>query len=168
MNFRLRDTLRDIGKKIMDIQNASLGEHKIRELNDEINRLIRLKDRWELRLRDLGGHNFKLYSTHTAEIMGSEVKGNDGYFYFGAARNLPGVRDLLEEQKKEDFQGQKKKTELYKLVEPDYYGWRDEEECESLLLQEEAREEEIRRKLIENFEEKLDYSDELKAQHNIC
>ena len=28
------EILRDIGKKVMDIQNAGLGEHRLRDLND--------------------------------------------------------------------------------------------------------------------------------------
>lgn len=36
---------------ITEIQNAGLGEHKIRSLNDEINKLIREKTLWEDRIR---------------------------------------------------------------------------------------------------------------------
>ena len=41
---------------------ASLGEHRIRELNDEINKQMRQKNYWEKRIRELGGgdyHNMK-------------------------------------------------------------------------------------------------------------
>jgi hypothetical protein len=41
---------------------ASLGEHRIRELNDEINKFMRQKNYWEKRIRELGGgdyHNMK-------------------------------------------------------------------------------------------------------------
>eukprot|EP00388_Colpodella_angusta_P003892 GDKJ01013367.1.p1 GENE.GDKJ01013367.1~~GDKJ01013367.1.p1 ORF type:complete len:208 (+),score=33.60 GDKJ01013367.1:32-655(+) len=162
--YWLRDTLKDMGKKIMEIQNASLGEHKIRELNDEINRLIRLKERWENRLRDLGGHNYKLYSAHAAEAMGSEVKGNDGYLYFGAARNLPGVREILEEQRANDLQsGQKQKNDLNRLVKPDYFGWRDEDEIENLLKMEAEKEEAFREQLIANYQARPNYEDELNS-----
>jgi pre-mRNA-splicing factor ISY1 len=40
---------------ITDIQNAALGEHKLRALNDEINKLLREKSLWEDRIRQLGG-----------------------------------------------------------------------------------------------------------------
>lgn len=33
--------IREIGRKVMDIQNPGLGEHRLRDLNDEINKLIR-------------------------------------------------------------------------------------------------------------------------------
>lgn len=40
--------LKDIGRKITQIQNTSLTERRIRELNDDINRLLREKSRWEV------------------------------------------------------------------------------------------------------------------------
>lgn len=39
--------VREIIKKVADIQNGSLAEFKIRELNDSINELVREKCRWE-------------------------------------------------------------------------------------------------------------------------
>ena len=36
--------VREISKKVSDIQNGSLAEFKIRELNDSINELIQAKD----------------------------------------------------------------------------------------------------------------------------
>lgn len=35
--------IRELVKKVSDIQNASLGEHRIRDLNDEINALLKEK-----------------------------------------------------------------------------------------------------------------------------
>jgi hypothetical protein len=37
---------------------AGLGEHKIRDLNDEINRLMREKHQWEKRIKELGGVDY--------------------------------------------------------------------------------------------------------------
>ena len=39
-----------MAKKISEIQNAGLGEHKIRDLNDQINKLIREKRHWQASL----------------------------------------------------------------------------------------------------------------------
>jgi hypothetical protein len=36
--------VREIVKKVADIQNGSLAEYKIRELNDSINELVQVKD----------------------------------------------------------------------------------------------------------------------------
>ena len=46
---------------------AGLGEFRIRDLNDEINKLLREKRHWEERILELGGpdHNVRpLSSTH--------------------------------------------------------------------------------------------------------
>ena len=51
--------IRDLVKKVSDIQNASLGEHRIRDLNDEINNLLKEKSKWEDRTRELGGPDYK-------------------------------------------------------------------------------------------------------------
>jgi pre-mRNA-splicing factor ISY1 len=39
-----------------------LGEFKIRDLNDEINKLLREKLHWEERILDLGGPDYKVIS----------------------------------------------------------------------------------------------------------
>ena len=44
--------------QVGDIQNPGLGEFKIRDLNDEINKLLREKGHWERRIKDLGGPNY--------------------------------------------------------------------------------------------------------------
>ena len=40
------------------IQNAGLGEFRLRDLNDEINKLIREKRHWEERIKKLGGPDY--------------------------------------------------------------------------------------------------------------
>lgn len=49
----------EISDNITEIMNAGLGEHKIREINDYINKLIREKNHWEDRIRQLGGADYK-------------------------------------------------------------------------------------------------------------
>jgi pre-mRNA-splicing factor ISY1 len=38
-----------------------LGEHKIRDLNDEINKFIKEKEHWENRIKKLGGRDYKKF-----------------------------------------------------------------------------------------------------------
>lgn len=76
---------------------ASLGEHRIRELNDEINKLVRNKHYWEIRIRELGGSDYKKGRTQFYEIEGKELPGAPNYKYYGAASELPGVRELFAE-----------------------------------------------------------------------
>lgn len=89
--------------QVAEIQNEGLGEHRLRDLNDEINKLLRERAHWERRIIDLGGPN---YASKGAPKM-TDLDGNiidipnpsgrgPGYRYFGAAKKLPGVRELFE------------------------------------------------------------------------
>ena len=62
--------VRELVKKVSDIQNASLGEHRIRDLNDEINTLLKEKANWEDRIRDLGGPDYKSAANRLLETDG--------------------------------------------------------------------------------------------------
>ena len=90
--------VREISKKVSDIQNGSLAEFKIRELNDSINELIQAKDQWEARILSLGGRDYK---ADALERFGNEVNFNTTgeYQYFGAAKNLV-VEDLIAKPEK--------------------------------------------------------------------
>ena len=58
---------------------------------------------------------------------GKEVAGSSGYKYFGAARDLPGVRELFEGEK---VSGAKKtRAELMKDIDSRYYGFLDDDDC---------------------------------------
>uniref|UniRef100_A0A7S0YSL6 Pre-mRNA-splicing factor ISY1 n=1 Tax=Polytomella parva TaxID=51329 RepID=A0A7S0YSL6_9CHLO len=121
--------LREIGKKVMEIQNGGLGEYKIRDLNDEINKLIREKGHWERRIVELGGPDYSKTAKVTdskgrdvAEAMGKGA----GYRYFGAARNLPGVKELFE--KEEPKLQHRTRQQMYKHIDPDYFGFWDEDD----------------------------------------
>jgi len=115
--------LHEIGQKVQDVQNAALGEARVRTLNDEINKLIRIKGHWERRIMELGGPNY-LHST-IADDEGHAVEPG-GYRYFGAARELAGVKDLFHQPAVEP--PKKTRLDLYKLANADYYGFRDDED----------------------------------------
>lgn len=94
--------MREIGRKVAEIQNEGLGEHRLRDLNDEINKLIREKVHWERRIIELGGPNYTKQSAKMTDLDGNIVDvpnpsgRGPGYRYFGAAKKLPGVRELFE------------------------------------------------------------------------
>lgn len=129
--------IREISREVMTIQNASLGEHKIRDVNDKINKLLREKRAWERQIHILGGPNYAQLQPKVLDGDGKAALGTDGYFYFGAAKDLPGVRELFEKQ--EVDKKAKTRGELYKQVDADYYGYRDDDE--GLLEKLEAEEE---------------------------
>lgn len=43
---------------------------------------------------------FQRFGPRMLDHEGKEVPGNRGYKYFGAARDLPGVRELFEKERK--------------------------------------------------------------------
>lgn len=122
--------LREIGKKVMEIQNAGLGEHRIRDLNDEINKLIREKGHWERRIVELGGPDYSKIGPRIADsdgkVLGEATGRGPGYRYFGAAKNLPGVKELFEREAPR--QVRRTRGEMYRQIDADYYGLRDEED----------------------------------------
>ena len=68
-----RQIVREITKKISAIQNAGLGEHRIRDLNDRINKLIREKGHWQKRIRELGGADYGANAPRAYDADGREL-----------------------------------------------------------------------------------------------
>lgn len=69
--------LRDIGAKVMEIQNSALQEDRIRELNDEINKLMRVKHAWEKQILKLGGPNYIKQASKLQEDEGEGIPGGE-------------------------------------------------------------------------------------------
>jgi len=130
--------IKEITKKVADIQNASLGEYKLRELNDEINKLFREKGHWEDRIKELGGPDYKKIAPRAIDAQGFELPGSGGYKYWGAAKDLPGVRELF--AKDVPNAPKKSRLDLYKNINFQYYGIKDEEDG-TLLVDENKGEE---------------------------
>ncbi|XP_034241122.1 pre-mRNA-splicing factor ISY1 homolog [Thrips palmi] len=128
--------IREIAKKVAQIQNAGLGEFRIRDLNDEINKLLREKGHWEVQIKDLGGPDYRRVGPRMLDHEGKEVPGNRGYKYFGAAKELPGVRELFEQEP--PAPPRKTRGEMMKDIDADYYGYRDDDDGLLLPLEEVA------------------------------
>lgn len=131
-----RQVIKEVSKKVAQIQNAGMGEFRIRDLNDEINKLLREKRHWEERIIELDGPNYFKVGPKMLDHEGKELPGNRGYKYFGAAKDLPGVRELFEQDPPKA--PRKNRAELYKLIDADYYGYRDEDDGVLVPLEEEA------------------------------
>lgn len=71
-----------------------MGEFRLRDLNDEINKLLREKGHWEDQIKELGGPDYAKVGPKMLDHEGKEVPGNRGYKYFGAAKDLPGTKFL--------------------------------------------------------------------------
>ena len=133
-----------------------MGEHAIRDLNDTINKLLREKYHWNRRIKELGGKDFNQEERKAMILaeregggggdvggvggdpdalaaMGLGLKGSGGYRYFGAARDLPGVKELFARAAAKSTK--RKRGDIYKYITPDYYGLRDEEDGVLLELE---------------------------------
>jgi len=54
------------------------GARRIRDLNDEINKLIREKGHWEVRILDLGGPDYARSAPKAQDSEGNEIRGATG------------------------------------------------------------------------------------------
>jgi len=137
--------LKEISRKVTKIQDEALSDYQIRDLNDEINKLMREKHMWESQIRGLGGPNY-MRGGRVLDEEGREVPGGGkGYRYFGRAKELPGVKELFERQARPEDdmdRGKEKRSELRQKVDAGYYGYNLDEEDGTLLAYEQAKEKE--------------------------
>lgn len=142
-----RQIIGEITDGVKKIQNAGLGEHAIRDLNDNINKLIREKWHWNRRIKELRGPDYNKEERKAMLLaeqegtaaddpqlaVGLGLKGSGGYRYFGAAKDLPGVKELFAREAAK--MTKRKRGDIYKYITPDYYGLRDEEDGVLLELE---------------------------------
>ncbi|KAJ5619348.1 hypothetical protein N7510_003332 [Penicillium lagena] len=108
--------LREVSRKVSRIQEQSLSDYQIRDLNDEINKLMREKWAWEMQIRNLGGPNYMRGTGRVYDDEGREIPGGGkGYRYFDIAT---------------------------KKVDANYFGYGLDEEDGTLLLYERQKEKE--------------------------
>jgi pre-mRNA-splicing factor ISY1 len=176
--FWRKQIIKEISKDVSAIQSSGMGEHQTRDLNDRINKTLREKHWWNKRILELKGPDFgrieRLAESKASEEEGGlGVKGNKGYQYFGAAKDLPGVRELFAANAKKMMNGDKDKGfGLYKKVGGDYYGFRDEEdgvladvegEAEAVLIEEEVS----KRRKVEADHKDLGNTDSIEWQYSL-
>ncbi|WWD04971.1 hypothetical protein V865_003042 [Kwoniella europaea PYCC6329] len=131
------DIMRDINRKVGKIQDVSLTDYEIRDLNDEINALFREKRHWENQIVNLGGANYKRGNVAMTDDQGREVPGTRGYKYFGRAKELPGVKELFERGATQATEESARNAsfQMFRHQGPAYYG--DEDEMDPKLVEEE-------------------------------
>ena len=144
--------LKEISRKVSKIQDPALSDFQIRDLNDEINKLMREKHMWEAQIRNLGGPNY-MRGGRVLDEDGREVPGGGkGYRYFGRAKELPGVKEMFEAATKPSDdkyeKGREDRRELRARVDAGYYGYNLDEEDGTLLAYEAAREKEAWEKFM--------------------
>ena len=86
-----RELVQAISVKVGEIQNKMLDPERIKALNDEINKLMRVKGHWERQIRALGGPDYAAQAGGDSR----DVVRVGNYIYFGAAKDLPEVEEKL-------------------------------------------------------------------------
>ncbi|KAH8101725.1 pre-mRNA-splicing factor ISY1 [Cristinia sonorae] len=137
------EILREISRKVSKIQDTGLTDYEVRDLNDEINKLMREKRHWENQIVALGGANYRR-NVAMVDDDGKEVPGTKGYKYFGRAKDLPGVRELFQSKKKEEDEENQAQAFYKKFTNqgPAYFGDLDEQDETLLEFERQAEEEE--------------------------
>ncbi|KAK5277633.1 NineTeen Complex (NTC) component [Exophiala xenobiotica] len=158
--------LKEVSRKVTKIQDDSLSDFQIRDLNDEINKLMKEKWGWERRIRELGGPNYMRGGGTVFDDQGREVPGGGkGYRYFGRARELPGVKEMFERAVKrkvhadEDEAGGKARPGQdinRKNLDARYFGFGRDEDDGSLLKYERRKEKEAMERVSKLAEEEED------------
>lgn len=131
-----RTIIGEMTRAIGEVQNAGLGEARLRDLNDAINKLSRERGHWERQIKALGGADHAVVSARLLEGEGLEPRGSKGYRYYGAAKDLPGVKDLLSRAAAPAVGEKRMRGDAAKHFSPDYFGWRDEDDDGTLLREE--------------------------------
>ncbi|KAJ3213812.1 NineTeen Complex (NTC) component [Dinochytrium kinnereticum] len=139
--------IRELTRKVAKIQDSALSEHDVRDLNDKINKQLREKRAWEYRIKELGGPDYRR-SNRLFDDNGKEVPGSQGYRYFGRAKELPGVKELFEQEGFEKCnlggtnrhvvemeEKSKTRSDMFRSVDADYYGYRDEDDGKLLAYE---------------------------------
>ena len=147
--------LKEVSRKVTKIQDESLSDFQIRDLNDEINKLMKEKWGWERRIRELGGPNYMRGGGTVFDDQGREVPGGGkGYRYFGRARELPGVKEMFERAAKRRVHGDEDQDKPKpgpdinrKNLDANYFGFGLDEEDGTLLRYEREKEKEAVKKV---------------------
>ncbi|ODV63956.1 Isy1p [Ascoidea rubescens DSM 1968] len=123
--------LGEISRKITLIQDEMLSDYQIRDLNDEINKLMREKLAWEYHIKEIGGPDYIRFSKKQNQNYSNEFVIR-GYRYFGRAKHLPDVQELIKQQATEKqsnlkiFENEKSNKKLIyerlNRIDAEYYG----------------------------------------------
>ncbi|KGY15265.1 hypothetical protein PABG_11849 [Paracoccidioides brasiliensis Pb03] len=151
--------LKEISRKVSRIQDQSLSDYQIRDLNDEINKAMREKWMWEVQIRNLGGPNYTRGGGRVYDDDGREIPGGGkGYRYFGRARELPGVKEMFEAAarkqsktgREEDDGGGRVGDLTRRNVDAAYFGYGLDEEDGTLLEYERQKEKEAFENMLQH------------------
>lgn len=81
--------LGEISSKLTEINDPSVNNLRIQELNDDLNKLVKDKRTWEYRIKELGGNDYLRSKDITSTGLCSE-----GIWYFGRAKLLVNKKNV--------------------------------------------------------------------------
>ena len=111
--------LGEISSKLTQINDTQTSDARLRELNDALNQLFKEKRSWEYHIKNLGGND---YIHNTKDMINSGVN-VAGWRYFGRAKELPDVKTMIEEKKRQNKRGNGGESkDLDKRLDDYYYG----------------------------------------------
>lgn len=116
-----KELMKDISRKISKIHDKDLDDSAIRSLNDDINRQIRKKLAWDTRIVELG-HVERDKTVRWGDEMLPEPGNVHGYYYFGRAKELPGVQDLLNPRREAATKLPARVIQMEKTADGEYFG----------------------------------------------
>lgn len=126
-----RTIFKDISRKVARIHDEDLDDESIRSLNDEINRLVKTVKLWNACLLRLG-YQERDKAFKWGDERHPEPENIHGYYYFGRAKTLPGVSELLRPPKAERTTISPHIESMQKNADEEYFGVLAPEEEEDL------------------------------------
>ncbi|CUM65050.1 uncharacterized protein PRCAT00002670001 [Priceomyces carsonii] len=128
----------EISSKLTRIQDPTLNDYQIRELNDSLNKLFKEKRAWEYHIKELGGSDYITYGNNLNSIgIRADGAGTKGYRYFGRAAELSEAQEYIkgrkkfkkEENRSQDLVEKKVINERLLKIDALYYGLLDEKKA---------------------------------------
>lgn len=113
--------LSEISVRLTRVQDLSKTESDIRQINDELNKLFKEKRAWEHHVKALGGPDYLKYGANM-ENTGENDPYNNGYRYYGRAKELSDVKQLLAaKRRKLEPKNDPKQDKPQKQLDANYY-----------------------------------------------
>lgn len=133
-SFFRQQCIREIGRLMGKLNDTTVNESKLRSYNNQVNKLLQRKSVWSQRIIALGGR----IPLPPGSKIEDEIAIDRTYRYFGLAKLLPGVQELLSEKKRVQELANIKhqsRASLYQQVELDYFEFHDTIDADLALAQ---------------------------------
>ncbi|OLQ16777.1 Isy1-like splicing family protein [Cryptosporidium hominis] len=101
IRFEIMEEISNLAKKLRDCTMSD--ENEVRHLNSGINSLLKEKYKWECRIVELGGPNYRSRHGQYIESLGGISMPNSSLKIFGVAISLPEYKELLNSDDKTEI-----------------------------------------------------------------